>query len=104
MKNINANAISRLTKSGKVIIVFYGTGCINCKIMQPTIEKLEPLFPDVMFYHVNVDLYPHLIQSYKINSLPTLLPFYHGQSLSAIIGVKSFQVLKKLIHQTLYIA
>jgi len=101
MKNINANEIVKLTKTGKVIVIFHGIGCLNCKMMHPTIENLALAFPDIQFYRVNVDLYPHLIQTYKINSLPTLLPFRHGQMLPAIVGVKTLQTLKNLINQTL---
>ena len=101
MKNITANDINQLIQSEKVILVFHGNGCINCKIMQPIIDSLENTFPNIRFYRINVDLYPHLIQTYKITSLPTLLPFRHGQILPAIIGIKTVQILKKTIEQTL---
>ena len=101
MKNITANDITKLTQSGKVIIVFHGIGCLNCKIMQPIIDNLELAFPHIKFYRVNIDLHPHLLQTYKINSLPTLLPFHHGKMLPAIIGVKTLRTIKRIIDQTL---
>ena len=101
MKRINTNEIVKLIQIGKVIIVFHGVGCFNCKLMQPIIESLEPIFPHIKFYSLNVDLHPHLIQSYKITTLPTLLLFRHGKMLQTIEGVKSLQILKKLIDQTL---
>lgn len=101
MKNINANDIAKVILNGKVIIMFYGIGCMNCKIMQPIIDKVELHFSSVTFYRINVDLYPHLLQSYKITSLPTIIPFRNGQNLSPIIGVKSLNILEKLIDQSL---
>ena len=73
---------------------------MNCKIMQPVVDKLEPLFPDISFYCINIDLHPHIMQRYKITFLPTIIPFRNGQNLPAIIGVKSFDILKKSIEES----
>ena len=101
MKNIQAKNIVDVIRTGKVILIFHGSNCFNCKIMEPIFNQLEQSFPLVKFYLVNIDAYPQILQTYQISALPTLLPFRHGQKLPAIIGIKSFSVLKQLIDQSL---
>lgn len=101
MENIQAKNITTLTRTGKVVLIFHETGCFNCKIMQPIFIELEQAFPLVKFYLINIDRYPHLAQTYQITSLPTLIPFRHGQKLPCISGLKSYTVLKKIIDKSL---
>lgn len=101
MENITASAFTPLTKTGKVVVEFYGTGCMNCQIMLPILKHLESTLPDVKFYRINADQFPALTEKYQIKSLPTLLLFRHGKMLSAIIGVKSLKTLQGLIDQAL---
>lgn len=101
MENISAADFTQQTATGKVVVEFYGTGCLNCQMMAPILSNLEPTFPEVRFYRVNADEYPALVQKYQVTSLPTLLLFRHGQILPAIVGVKSPQILQRLIDQTL---
>ncbi|MCM1404222.1 MAG: thioredoxin family protein [Prevotella sp.] len=93
--------MGKFDMSGKVVIEFYGTGCLNCQMMTPIINQLEHDFPDIRFYRVNADQYPNLIQKYHITSLPTLLMFRQGQMLPPIVGIKPLQVMQRLIDQTL---
>ena len=101
MENISAADFRILTNADKVVVEFYGAGCLNCQMMAPILNHLEPVFPDVRFYRVNADQYPDLVQKHQITSLPTLLLFRHGQILPAIVGVKPAQTLARLIDQTL---
>ena len=101
MKNIQPQNIPALTRTGKVVLIFHENGCFNCKIMEPIFEDLQRAFPLIQFYAVKIDLYPQLAQKYKISSLPTLIPFRYGQKLPAIVGMKSLQVLSKLIDKSL---
>ncbi len=86
---------------GKVVIEFYGNGCLNCQIMSPIINNLEQAMPDVIFYRINADEHPNLVHQYQITSIPSLLLFHDGKLLSKIIGVKSQLSLQMLIDDTL---
>ncbi|MBQ7974051.1 MAG: thioredoxin family protein [Clostridia bacterium] len=101
MKNISGFEFSSVIKSGKVVVIFYGTGCLNCKIMQSTFNEIESTFPNVNFYKINADRYFNLMQMYRINSLPTMLLFRHGKMLPPIVGVKTLSTLKTLINNSL---
>ena len=93
--------MAEIDLAGKVVIEFYGQGCLNCQMMTPIINNLEKDFPDVRFYRVNADDHHALVQQYQVASLPTLLLFRHGQILGRIVGVKAQQTLHNLIDQTL---
>ena len=52
--------------TGKVVIEFYGNGCLNCQMMEPIMHELETTMPDIRFYHINADNSPDLVQKYQI--------------------------------------
>ena len=93
--------MDNLNFKGKVVIEFYGNGCLNCQIMSPIINNLEHMMPDVSFYRINADENPNLVHQYQITSIPSLLLFHDGKLLSKIIGVKSQLSLQMLIDNTL---
>ena len=101
MENITPALIADLTDNGKVVLEFYGNGCLNCQMMQPILTDLEQTFPDVRFYCLNADRYTAIAQHYQISSLPTLLLIRHGKILSKIVGVKTATYLRSQIDQIL---
>ena len=101
MENLTAADFATVTATGKVVVEFYGAGCMNCQMMAPILGNLESMFPEVRFYRLNADQSPALLQKYQVTSIPTLLLFRHGQSLPAIVGVKPAGTLARLIDQTL---
>lgn len=101
MENIYTTDLTSLTSSGKVIIEFYGNGCLNCQMMSPILDNLEHVLYDVQFYRINADDYPNLIHAYHITSLPSLLIFRDGQLLSTIVGVKPVMTLQMQIEDIL---
>ena len=87
--------------TGKVVIEFYGDGCLNCQMMAPILKNLEQTMPGVRFYRVNADYHPELVRQYQITSLPSLLLFRNGRKLSTIIGMKSQLTVQMLIEDIL---
>ena len=87
--------------TGKVVIEFYTTGCLNCQMMSPIIANLEHLMPDIRFYRVNADIHPDLVQKYQVISIPSLVLFRNGQKLSTIVGTKPQATLQAMINNLL---
>lgn len=87
--------------TGKVIIEFYGNGCLNCQMVAPIISNLEREFPYIRFYRINADLRPDLVQKYQVTSIPSLLLFRNGQKVSTIIGAKPYHILRMMITDAL---
>lgn len=101
MENIYTTDLTPLTAAGKVIIEFYGNGCLNCQMMTPILSNLERTMYDIKFYRINADDYPNLVRAYHITSLPCLLIFRDGQLLSTIVGVKPIMTLQMQIEDIL---
>ena len=88
--------------NNKVVIEFYGNGCLNCQIMEPIIQELESTLPDIHFIRINADTNPNLVQNYQITSLPTLLLLRNEQIVGKIVGVKSASTLYHQINTLNY--
>jgi len=89
------------SSTDKMVLEFYGKGCLNCRIMEPILRDLELIMPNVHFYRIDADERPDLVQMYHITSLPTLLLLRHSQVLSTIVGVKTRQTLYNQINEIL---
>lgn len=72
---------------GLYAIKFWATWCGPCKVLNPTIERLDKEFENIKFLSVDIDQVPSLAQKYKIKSLPTLLLIEDGEEANRIIGV-----------------
>ena len=101
MEEINANNYIDKIHGNHAIICFYETSCINCKIMEPTINDLERSFPNIKFFKVNVDSNPELAQRFAIEALPTIILVKNGQYLPSIVGLKPYNFLAKKIKNLL---
>lgn len=57
---------------GTVVIDLYADWCGPCKMLAPTVEKLEGEFPSVKFCKANVDSCPELVRLFKVESIPLI--------------------------------
>ena len=59
-----------------VLVDFWATWCMPCRMLAPTIEELaEDLEGKVIVGKVNVDEDPDLARKYRVASIPTLIVF-----------------------------
>ncbi len=71
-----------------VLIDFWASWCVPCKLMTPVIEELAgELKGRVKVGNMNVDENPDLASRLSILNIPTLILFKGTQELSRIIGV-----------------
>ena len=77
-----------LNYKGTVIVDFYGTWCMPCKMLAPTVEKVAN---DNSFKlaKVDVDENHELVKRFKIMAVPTLIIFKDGKQISTVSGVVS---------------
>ncbi|MBO4726618.1 MAG: thioredoxin family protein [Clostridia bacterium] len=87
--------------NSKVVIEFYGNGCLNCQLMEPIMREIKSALPDIHFSRINADTNLDLVQRYQITSLPTLLMLRNEQIVGKIVGVKSSSTLYHQINTTL---
>lgn len=77
-----------LNSKGTVIVDFYGTWCMPCKMLAPIVEKVVA-DNNFKLAKVDVDENEELIRKYGIMSVPTLLIFKDGKQVNSVSGVVS---------------
>ena len=85
-----------LNSRGYVILDFYGTWCMPCKMLAPVLEKIANEH-DVKLAKVDVDENEELIKKYKIMSVPTIKIFKDGEEIGMFVGVTSESKILELI-------
>lgn len=81
-----------------VLIDFWASWCVPCKIIAPIVEELsEELKGKVKVAKANVDDNPELATELSVLNIPTLILFKGGKELSRIIGVNSKEAIKAKI-------
>ena len=84
--------------SGTVIVDFYGTWCMPCKMLAPTVEKVSRDL-NIKLAKVDIDENNELIKKFKIVSVPTLKIFKNGEEIANSVGLISEKKLIELINQ-----
>jgi thioredoxin 1 len=90
-----------VSKNEFVVVDFWAEWCYPCKIMEPIIEDLAQKYTNVVFGKVNVDEEPTLASSFGIMSIPTLLFFYKGKAIEALIGARPKYEIERIIEKYL---
>lgn len=55
------------------VVKFSSDWCNPCKVLQKTLDRLEPQYPNVNFIHVDVEESPELAQQYQIQNIPVMV-------------------------------
>ena len=85
-----------LESSGVVIVDFYGTWCMPCKILAPIVDKVVE-DNNLKLAKVDVDNNHELVKQFGIMSVPTLVIFKDGKQTSISSGVVSEDRILELI-------
>ena len=85
-----------LNSKGTVIVDFYGTWCMPCKMLAPVLDKIVQE-NDVKLAKVDVDENEELIKKYRIMSVPTIKIFKNGEEVGMFVGVVSEAKILELI-------
>ena len=73
-----------------VLVDFWATWCMPCRMLAPTIEEIAEDFDgQVIVGKVNVDDDPDLARKYRVMSIPTLIVFENGAEVRRSVGVVS---------------
>ena len=85
-----------LKYEGTVILDFYGTWCMPCKMLAPVLDNIATEHP-VKLAKVDVDENEELIKKYRIMSVPTIKVFKNGEEVGMFVGVVSEAKILELI-------
>lgn len=88
MKIIEEKDFEEEVKSGKVVVDFFATWCMPCKMMGQIFERMEDsLKSDEKIIKVDVDECENLSRRFGVLSIPTLVFFKDGQMVSKHVGL-----------------
>lgn len=83
-----------------VLIDFWASWCMPCKIMGPIIDELAGEYEgQVIIGKVNTEMSQDLALKYKIRSIPSLLIFHKGNLVERYAGVVPKPNLEEILDQ-----
>jgi thioredoxin 1 len=89
IEHLTAQNFTHKTKSGVVLVDFWASWCMPCKMMAPILNEVaEATEETVSIYKLNVDEQQEVAARYGIRNIPTMILFKDGKEVERIIGVK----------------
>ena len=79
-----------IVKSSKPVLVdFYADWCVPCRLMPPVLREVKNLYREnVRIVKVNVDHYPDIALSCKVQNIPSVVLFQDGKIQWSGMGVQ----------------
>ena len=104
VKILSDQNFSAKTKTGTVLVDFWASWCMPCKLMVPVLNELaEETDGKVTIAKLNVDEARVTASKFKVRSIPTLILFKNGKEIHRFVGVKTKDyLLKELDRRTAY--
>lgn len=77
-------------RSGIVLVDFWATWCMPCKLMVPVLNELaEELHGKATIAKLDVDQAQKSAAAFSVRSIPTLILFKNGKEIHRFVGVKT---------------
>ncbi len=88
MKIINEKEFEKEIKEGTVLVDFFATWCMPCRMMSQILEEVDrELDGKGKIVKVDVDQNENLARKFGVMSIPTLVLFKDGKMVSKNVGV-----------------
>lgn len=81
--------------SGLVLIDFWASWCMPCKMMEPTLIKLEQI---IKVGKVDVDSEIKLSARFSVKGIPTLIIFNNREIVQRYVGIQQYNTIKEAIN------
>jgi thioredoxin 1 len=87
-----------LKRYDMVVVDFWATWCMPCRMIEPTVEALaKKMKGQVVFARLNVDENPRSSAQFQVMSIPTLIVFKNGSPVKRIVGAVPQQYVEQQI-------
>jgi len=88
--------------SNPVLVDFYTTWCVPCKILEPTIEKLSKDYAGkVSFYRMDAEKNPETAAKFEVTAFPAIKIFKGGKVVQKCIGVQKEKQLRSMLDKAI---
>ena len=74
-----------LEAPGKILVDYYGDGCVPCAALMPHIHGFEPKYPTIKFCAMNTTKARRLAISQKILGLPVVAIYENGAMVDSCV-------------------
>ena len=100
IKKLSDQNFEHQIKSGIMLVDFWATWCMPCKMMAPVLNNLsEELTGNASVGKLDVDQNRAASAKYGVRSIPTLVLFKNGKEINRFVGVKTKDFLLKEIQK-----
>ncbi len=95
----SANFQTKVLEADKPVLVdFFATWCGPCKRVAPVVDEIaSEVAGKAYVYKVDIDQSPDIAAQYRVNSVPTLISFEHGQIKNKTVGAVPKQQIMQLL-------
>ena len=88
------------SKAIPVVVDFWATWCMACRVLSPTIQKVAKDFEGkLVLAVVNVDENPNLSSAFGIRSIPTIILFKDGKQVDGFTGALAEPMIHKWLEK-----
>lgn len=96
VKILTDQNFSNKIKSGTVLVDFWASWCMPCKLMVPVLNDLaDEVDGKVTIAKLNVDDSKVTASKFAVRSIPTMILFKNGKEIHRFVGVKTKEYLMK---------
>ena len=83
-----------LADGGVVMVDFFATWCMPCKMVAPVIDQIAEKYDGrATVGKVDIDEESDLAAAYRVQSVPSILFFKNGQLVSTLVGARPYDTL-----------
>lgn len=88
----------RISETDKPIIVdFWATWCMPCKVSKPILERLADEYSDkVEFLPIDADHSRDVLEHFKVIGIPTVLAIHNGETMGRVTGAQNETVYRTM--------
>jgi thioredoxin 1 len=99
---LNPGNFQQHTRSGVVLIDFWASWCMPCKMMAPILNEVaDEIGDEAKISKVNVEEHQQLSAKFSVRNIPTLILLKNGKEIDRFVGVKTKDFLIKQIKKAL---
>ena len=102
IQNADSTNFKDLIAQDFVIVDFYGTTCVPCKLFSRILEDIEAEIPFLNIVKLNTTENPELAEEFGISAVPTVHFYKDGALVESHVGVMQPQEVKDVASRYLY--